>query len=159
MGQATQQELNVEKFIFMVCIFVLFLKVLLTNFRQGKATTMANNRIPEDYEAFGGKLRQKHEVTDYHKLDETRWKRQVMNDLENIPIALIVFLISFSVNNNSASVITNDVCIITFTVARIIYTIAFAYALQPWRTLFWFIAIAATVASGINGIVEAAKII
>eukprot|EP01083_Nonionella_stella_P071935 193608_1 len=73
------------------------------------------------------------EATTFAKAD--RWKRIVSNDVESLPIALIIWW---------ACVLTNtfpdvySIASITWCLFRIIHTIFYAHSMQPWRTYIWF---------------------
>ncbi|POM73254.1 Hypothetical protein PHPALM_9915 [Phytophthora palmivora] len=70
-----------------------------------------------------------------------RWGNIVMNDLETIPLGLLIF---------GAGIIAGadpDVhyrAMITFTVARCLFTYAYANAIQPMRTLCHGVGVMAT---------------
>jgi len=63
-----------------------------------------------------------------------RWERILGNDLENIPIALVIMWAC-------ASIVTADetlpfmIYAITYTVARIAHTFCYAFGIQPFRSL------------------------
>lgn len=152
---------------FSVCSTALFTKVLVTVSIQGGKSFAAGSRSPEDNsfnkdgrmpkqtyglasssdDAASGvdeKLRQARAV-------DFRWKRIVQNDLEAIPIGLAVFLGSVLVGGHEA---TNCALMGVFTAARIAHTFAYAYELQPHRSIFWTTAQLSVLAGGLNGVIS-----
>jgi glutathione S-transferase len=147
--------------VFSACSTALFLKFFLTTVIQGKKTFEAGARPPEDGGLTAGQnlpvqsyglvsdngdeqLRKAREV-------DMRWKRIVMNDLETIPIGMIVFLGSIFAGGNETA---NAVFIIAFTLARISHTFAYAKSLQPHRAICWMIGQSCVLASGLNGVIS-----
>ena len=89
-------------------------------------------------------------VSEQARLDDIRWKQIVLNDLENIPLGLLIFIISILAK---ADPILNVVCLAVFTAGRICHTISYAYGLQPWRSIFYFMALIPVIISSIASIV------
>lgn len=150
---------------FSVCSTALFVKVFATVSIQGGKSFAAGARSPED-NSFNkdGKLpQQNYGLANTESDDEVpeklkqaravdfRWKRIVQNDLETIPIGLAVFLGSVLVGGHEA---TNCALMGVFTGARIAHTFAYAYELQPHRTLFWSTGQLCVLASGLNGVIS-----
>jgi glutathione S-transferase len=143
------------------CTTVLFLKFAVTISIQGKQRFAAGTRPPEDIsltffsqgtkQSFGMETTgaEEESLKKSRILDE-RWKRIVMNDLENIPLGLIVAIVSILAGGNQ---VLNVVCLIVFTVCRIGHTVTYALELQPHRALFWGTAIVAVAAMAFNGCV------
>ncbi|KAJ2996695.1 hypothetical protein HDV02_006255 [Globomyces sp. JEL0801] len=138
-----------------ICTTALLLKMMVTLNRQGNSRLEAGSRAPEDSslkpgssQSFGLQVNaEKHLIE-----NEARWNRIVANDLENIPVGLIIFLVSILARGND---IVTTVCVILFTVGRIGHTVAYAYSLQPYRTLFWVIGLMSVLAASINAIIGA----
>jgi uncharacterized MAPEG superfamily protein len=82
---------------------------------------------------------------------EYRWKRIVQNDLENIPISLVVMLVSVLVGGHEA---TNVVLITVFAAARIGHTYAYANEMRLRRSYFWGIGQVCALAGGLNGVLS-----
>ncbi|KRW99008.1 hypothetical protein PPERSA_11609 [Pseudocohnilembus persalinus] len=139
--------------VYSVCFLILFLKMWATNFRQGLASTRAQSRTKEDY----GLLMEKRDVSEEEKQDELRWKRQVLNDLENIPISLLIYLFSNYVSVQQHAHMCNIVTICIFTFSRIAFTICYAYAWQPFRSIFYIIGQLCTLTAGITAVQQAFK--
>jgi len=78
------------------------------------------------------------------------------NDLENIPIFLIIcgflFLSSASRYNSTAAHVTYYA---VFAAARTMHSLCFALALQPWRSVSYAVGLAATTAASIHLLVQA----
>uniref|UniRef100_K3WS41 Microsomal glutathione S-transferase 1 n=1 Tax=Globisporangium ultimum (strain ATCC 200006 / CBS 805.95 / DAOM BR144) TaxID=431595 RepID=K3WS41_GLOUD len=156
--------------VFALCASVLYAKVALTVSIQGGKTFAAGNRPPEDAKLslakrFPGIKQTYGAVPTEEELEnkrlvrareaEYRWKRIVMNDLENIPMGLIVFGAGVLVE---ASEKVHIGAMLVFTLARLLHTYVYAYSMQPHRGLTWMIAIFAvfvgivnTVATGVLG--------
>ena len=71
--------------------------------------------------------------------DEARWTRIVMNDLENIPLALIIFWGSSFVLLKSYDFY--GILLLSFVLGRLSHTTCFRFGLQPWRSISYLVAI------------------
>lgn len=80
---------------------------------------------------------------------ETRWVRIIQNDMENIPVGMIVM---WGAALSPYSSIVHTVAAGTFCVARYGHTYAYANALQPQRALAWFAGVLSVLAMGVNGL-------
>lgn len=80
---------------------------------------------------------------------DIRWQRIVLNDLENIPLGLLVAWASLLSPFNSQ---VHNVCILAFTISRIGHTVVYALELQPHRAIFWFVAVVSVFCLGLNGV-------
>lgn len=65
-----------------------------------------------------------------------RWQRMVNNDMENIPLGLIVLWACVICRANS---IVTSICALGFLFARILHSICYAKHWQPWRTVTYVI--------------------
>jgi uncharacterized membrane protein YecN with MAPEG domain len=81
---------------------------------------------------------------------ETRWARIVSNDLENIPIGLII---SWATLFSAYSPFLHSMMMILFVISRSFHTYFYAYKLQPHRTFAWAGAVVAVLVMSINGII------
>ncbi|KAI8892074.1 hypothetical protein BC833DRAFT_612690 [Globomyces pollinis-pini] len=137
-----------------ICTTILLFKFIITLSMQGNSRFNAGSRPPEDSNLRPGASEQSFGLqtnAEKHLIEkEMRWNRIVANDLENIPIGLIIFLVSILARSNE---IVTTICLILFTVGRLGHTIAYAYSLQPYRTVFWVIALLSVLVSSINSIV------
>jgi glutathione S-transferase len=139
-----------------VCAVALFLKFTATIFIQGGKRFSSGSRPPEDEnlgpsdaptQSYGTGI----EPVDANaRIEDLRWQRITSNDLENIPFALIISFASLQYPGNE---IFHSIAIVVFTVSRILHTICYAYALQPWRTLFWFTGLLSVFGILTNGLV------
>ena len=121
---------------------------------QGGAAIKGATRIQEDYTKLG--LPRPVEVSEEAKANDVRWRRIVANDLENIPLGLIVlWATGMAVSAKKADGAGTALIVLTiaFTAFRFLYTYAFMHALQPWRTIFWTGAILSIVVAAGIGIV------
>ena len=84
-----------------------------------------------------------------------RWVRICMNDLENIPMGLILNWASLIC---PASIKWHIVFTITFCVARFAHTLCYALERQPSRGIVWFIAIISMLGFTLNGVIGALRL-
>jgi uncharacterized MAPEG superfamily protein len=105
---------------------VLALKMSAIAVVQGRARTAAGAFLnPEDAAAFGGKA-----VAEEPEMVQ-RANRAWRNDLENIPIFLILAWIYVTAG---LSVTAFVIYCVVFMAARIVHTICYINSIQPWRT-------------------------
>ena len=82
---------------------------------------------------------------------EERWRRIVMNDIENIIIGIVLHWISFIANTNKqGSYTVTAISFMVFTIARISHTICYIWRLQPWRSIVWLIGVLCSLTASIN---------
>ena len=141
-----------------LCTLFLVFKFYFTITIQGGKRFRAGTRPPEDAKLslargspqhFGLKAGQ--ELTEKEmkiKFDDIRWQRIVMNDLENIPLGLII---AWSSLQSAYSPLIHSIAIILFTVARTLHTYSYAKMLQPSRAIYWVLAVLSTFVMAING--------
>jgi len=122
-----------------IATVVLYGKYFICQIIQGTKKGKAGLKAPEDNGTGFSNIvgaATGNETTTENKLVETakRWERIVGNDVENIPIALVIMW-------SCASIVTTDetlpflIYAIMFTVARVLHTFCYAYGIQPFRTL------------------------
>lgn len=146
----------------MVCATVFFIKYAITIVIQGKKAFAAGSRAPEDARMAGsGAPKQNYclmvdEADMEHsdalvqaRLVDTRWRRIVQNDVETLPLGVIMFVASILVGGKNT---LNIICMGIFTLMRVIYTIAYAYEMQPLRTFTWAIAHICVFIGVLNGL-------
>ncbi|ETO27559.1 membrane-associated protein in eicosanoid and glutathione metabolism (MAPEG) [Reticulomyxa filosa] len=124
-------DLERTRKVVVLCTAGLFCKFLLTSLLQGAKRV----RAPED--GFQLLKTKKDDDKSKEKLFDTekRWQRIILNDLENIPIGLLLLwggLIIPSSNNN-----TTRICSIVFLVSRILHSFFYIFQLMPWRFFAW----------------------
>ncbi|KAF0683277.1 Aste57867_24709 [Aphanomyces stellatus] len=140
----------VDTKVLIACTGVLAIKLYATLFIQGGKRFAAGTRPPEDQgisdRRHGGKA-QTFGLAKTDEKDDTktapaeaiqadiRWERIVRNDLENIPIGLLV---AWGAVNSGGNAIVNSAAIGSFTFFRVLHTYAYAHERQPHRALFWF---------------------
>ena len=76
-----------------------------------------------------------------------------MNDLESIPITLIIAWASLL---SPWSAKAHSLLVITYTVARVLHTVSYANSLQPHRAIAWFVGVLTMLFLGVNGVVGVA---
>ncbi|GAB9471157.1 hypothetical protein Gpo141_00008381 [Globisporangium polare] len=143
-----------------ICAFVLYLKFLGTTMLQGRRGFDAGTRVPEDAalpqakgkpdQSFDYRLDHPDEAIRTAIHDELRWKRIVQNDIEAIPLALVLFLISVSVGANQNVTV---VALVIFTCMRVAHTIAYANKKPLLRMLSWMIGVLCVLTGGVNAVV------
>jgi glutathione S-transferase len=141
-----------------VCSAVLYVKFLGTTMIQGRKGFHAGSRLKEDTGLFcaGGMPKQESygavQAVPAHLKpafeDELRWKRIVQNDLESIPLSLVVFMASMAAGGDQR---TNGWLLITYTVARVAHTYTYANQLQPHRMFAWMGGVFCVLAAAANG--------
>lgn len=151
--------------VFALCASVLYVKVMATVAIQGGKTFAAGNRPPEDAKLslakrFPGVKQTYGAVPTEEELEnkrlvrareaEHRWKRIVLNDLENIPMGLLAFGAGVLVEANENVHIG---AMLVFTLARLAHTYAYAHSMQPHRGLVWMLAIASVLVGVGNTVV------
>jgi glutathione S-transferase len=130
---------------YITCAAVLYVKFVLATGIQAKKTFAAGARPPEDKSL---RLAKGNPTQNYGlnndaetkakllgaKAAELRWRSVIQNDLEALPMGLLVFGAGLLVPSNSAVQIG---AMSAFTFVRCTHTVAYAYALYPWRSLSW----------------------
>ncbi|KAK3242461.1 hypothetical protein CYMTET_47850 [Cymbomonas tetramitiformis] len=140
---------------------VLCLKFYAAIMVQGGKRFKAGSRPPEDAamsiakgvpQNFIGSPREDDPKVKKAKEDDRRWTRIIQNDLENIPLGLIVSWASVLSAKSSTAHLT--FCAM-FTLGRIGHTIAYAKGLQPHRALFWLAAVLGVLGMAVNAMLGA----
>ena len=124
--------------IYAITAIVLALKMAAISIVQGRARVSANVFVnPEDARTFGGAVAS--EEAPMVQRGAKAWR----NDLENIPLFLILCWIYVAAGLSSTAFIIY--CVI-FMLARIAHTICYLYAIQPARTIAFTIGAVVTLA-------------
>jgi glutathione S-transferase len=141
-----------------LCSAALYVKFLATTMIQGRKGFHAGSRLKEDSGLFCSSGMPKQEsygtvqaVPAHLKAafeDEVRWKRIVQNDVESIPMALVVFMASMAAGGDQR---INCWLMATYTVARIAHTYTYANQLQPHRMIAWMGGVFCVLAAAGNG--------
>uniref|UniRef100_A0A6B2LPA5 Microsomal glutathione S-transferase 1 n=1 Tax=Arcella intermedia TaxID=1963864 RepID=A0A6B2LPA5_9EUKA len=133
---------------------VLTIKFIGTTLIQGGKRFKGGSRPPEDgaFSIAPAKVLQDFGVSpssSQARLEDVRWQRIVHNDLENIPLGIIVAWGSLlSCYSERAHV----ALAVAFCLARILHTWAYAQALQPHRAIFYTIGLVCTLSLALNGL-------
>jgi glutathione S-transferase len=148
-----------------VCTSVLYIKFLAVIHTQGMKTFAAGGRPPEDAKLSIAKnfkgvtqnygLAQPDEEDvklTQAKLVEQRWRRIVANDVESIPLGLLVFAAGVLTDANEAALVT---AMIAFTMMRCLHSYAYAREKQPHRVIAWAAGHLAVMLGVVNVIVSA----
>ncbi|GAB9465944.1 Inorganic phosphate transporter 1-6 [Globisporangium polare] len=146
---------------YVTCSAVLFAKFVVATSVQGLKTFDAGGRPPEDKKLPWAKGRREQtyglaapddsdkELKKAREV-EMRWRRIVANDLESIPIALLVFAGGVFAGGNEKVYATS---LGVYTFVRCFHTYAYANELQPHRAWCWRIGVLAITAGAINSLV------
>ncbi|KAJ3117078.1 hypothetical protein HDU96_007996 [Phlyctochytrium bullatum] len=123
-------------------------KMFLTISIQGGTRFAAGTRPPEDQslgltklmakgaqQSYGLNVGKEEDKLKKAKMIEIRWQRIVWNDLENIPVGLVL---AWSGLLTPASPKLHAALVTTFAVVRILHTVCYAKQIQPWRAIAWF---------------------
>lgn len=144
---------------------VLYLKFATTVAIQGGKTFAAGHRPPEDVKLsvakhfpgvkqVYGAVETEKEADDMRLVRareaEYRWKRIVQNDVESIPLGLIVFGTGVLVEANERVLIA---AIATFTLVRLVHTYVYAHEMQPARGYMWTVGVLSIVVGIVNTII------
>jgi len=125
-----------------VCIVALFIKMWHSAVRASSHRIKAGKTFnPEDATVFSNATRQVVPTTaeEFKNADYERWSRIQQNDWENIPMFCAIAIISIAALGKPIAI---SVLTAVFTGARFAHTICFAYAIQPWRSIVFLIALA-----------------
>ncbi|TMW68926.1 hypothetical protein Poli38472_001082 [Pythium oligandrum] len=148
--------------IYIKCVMLLYIKFVAVLAIQASKSFEAGARPPEDKDLphakgyptqnYGMYVDNEDERMRERKAVELRWKRIVLNDLESIPFALIVFGAGLFSNKTNEAVHT--AALVVYTVLRFVHTIAYAKSLQPYRTVSWQLSILATIVGAVNAMIS-----
>ncbi|CEG44003.1 Membrane-associated, eicosanoid/glutathione metabolism (MAPEG) protein [Plasmopara halstedii] len=131
--------------VYVACTSVLYVKFLAATTIQGAKKFVTGGRPPEDTKFSSAKRKQTFgfdKTSDTESLEAAqRWKSIVMNDLESIPIGLLIFGAGIMAG---ADPVIHYRAMIAFTVARCLHTYAYATAMQPLRSLSHGVSVTAT---------------
>eukprot|EP01083_Nonionella_stella_P187321 688011_1 len=131
-----------------ICNLVIVFKYFMTVIFQGIRRT----RAPEDgfqppaVTKEAKPLKQDDNATGNDKnqfTEEQRWQRIVLNDLENVPIGVVMMWVSLFVSGHPA---VTAVGAIGLTLGRCSHTLCYVYKLMPWRSVAWLIGVLSTLA-------------
>ncbi|RQM23696.1 hypothetical protein B5M09_003081 [Aphanomyces astaci] len=148
-----------------ISTLVLYVKYLVATLIGARKRELAGLRAPEDTpdqkQNFGLVVdsvedgQQSKEATQQAALlDERRWSRITANDLENIPLGLIVVWASILSGGDTD---INGISIIVFTGVRILHTVFYALAWSKPRSVAYMVGVAAILVMAVAGIVGAFK--
>ena len=141
------KELNV---IITFCSMILWIKFFITLLILSKKSADTGNRTKEDLKT----EIDKDKVEEEKKEAEIRWWYIELNDLENIPFALILFWGSRIVSVREGSRLALCIIIPIYTFARIVHTIVFANAVFIPRFLVYLLSVCCLAAGGMVGVVD-----
>jgi len=138
----------------------LVFKMLLTLSKHGHTRILAGCRPPEDVSLFpkagkqdfvgDAKMSESDSPkTKLAKMNEKRWTRIVLNDLENVPFGMIVSWGALLCNGNPT---VHTYGTLLFAVSRILHTVFYAGEIQPHRAVAWFGAVVAMFGMSINAL-------
>jgi glutathione S-transferase len=156
-------ELVIAKKATVAATALLALRAVVVMWIQGGNRFKTGYRPPEDAalgpangksQGFGLQQRSEKEQDEkklkYYQELETRWARIVQNDLENIPIGLLVAW--GSLQAPPANPTLHAALVMGFVVGRFGHTWAYAKAKQPHRTLFWAAGVLSMLGMAANGV-------
>ncbi len=154
MGAPTADQFNSLIRAYAICTLVLFGKWFVALMSSAE---QANH--PEEDEKTIGRVAEPDAAT------LARRKRVFSNDIENIPINMIVFwaafllqFILYELNDGKEGTIGLTVLVCVYTGARCLFHICYLYALQPYRTICYIIGNVSTVVASCFLVAAAFKI-
>eukprot|EP00301_Raphidiophrys_heterophryoidea_P001627 c10780_g1_i1.p1 GENE.c10780_g1_i1~~c10780_g1_i1.p1 ORF type:complete len:165 (-),score=39.60 c10780_g1_i1:90-584(-) len=128
--------------------------------KQGSARAATGARAPEDGKLGGssGSVTQDFSlnfnteaVKDKTLLEKAaRYDRMVMNNLESIPIGLVIVWCTLLCADDP---IAHIVLVTIYAGARVCYSICYAYALQPFRSIVFILGLLSSIGLVVNGLV------
>ena len=149
----------------MICSAALLFKCVYTNTMVGGKRIKSGARPPEDEALFktagkqdftgGSKVFKSEAEEKSAKEEENRAVRIAQNDLESIPVGLIMNWGSLLCHGSTN---WHIYLTIAFTICRYGHTIAYSLKRQPSRAIFWFGAILSMFGFAINGVVGVLRI-
>ncbi|OQR89693.1 hypothetical protein ACHHYP_06116 [Achlya hypogyna] len=123
-----------------ICTVLLYIKYLITTLVGASKKFASGNRAPEDSPAtkqdFG--LHAEDADVGMAALADARWQRIVANDLENIPLGLLLAWAAVITGGDSKR---TTVATLVFTAARFLHTAAYILALSKPRSFFYLIGV------------------
>lgn len=144
------------------CTLVLYVKFLLSTMIQGRLGFSAGSRAPED-NALPQARGKPPQGFDYQapvddnvqqaRDAEQRWKRIIQNDLESMPMALIVFLVALNVNADDGAL---SALVIAYTAFRLLHTASYALQWPLARMGAWMLGALCILGSAITAVVAVA---
>ncbi|KAG7378535.1 hypothetical protein PHYPSEUDO_009948 [Phytophthora pseudosyringae] len=116
---------------------VLYVKFMATSMVQARASFAANTRMAEDKQlicamGLSGNLDEKQ--LKIAQDNETRWRRIVQNDLESIPLALLVF---WGAIQNGVSPDLTKTLLVVYATARFGHTVTYGAGAAKSRMACW----------------------
>ena len=140
--------------VYSICYLLLYLKYVVVLLMSADA---ANH--PKEDEKFASKLK-------LLEGDEgIRLKRMLANDLENLPLqgvifwsALLLQIFANASGNGDRETTALTVLIIVYTTSRLLHTICYYFALQPFRSISFMLAVFCTIAAAILAVNNASQI-
>jgi len=87
---------------------------------------------------------------DKYKEHDQRWVRLIQNDVESIPISLVVIWAAAFCGPN---LMLHLIATWTYCLCRIGHTVAYAYAVQPYRAIFWLVGVLSILVAALNSMV------
>lgn len=145
---STSSQITTLNLITSICVLVLWFKYFAVVV-MGHNNSQTNDSTVKDDE----KLITDNK-TNTSNADEKRWWYIALNDLENIPIALILYYGAYlSVLGNSEGLLALMILLPIFTLSRIIHSFAFAKSMLYLRGGCHFISLACIISFGLTAII------
>jgi glutathione S-transferase len=122
---------------FGVVTSALYAKFVVTSMLQARKSFAANTRMAEDKQlicAMGLSSNMDEKTLNKALDDEQRWRRIVANDLESMPLALLVF---WGAIQNGVSADLTKTLMVVYAVARLGHTVAYANGAAKSRMACW----------------------
>mmetsp|Transcript_42682 Transcript_42682/g.49048 ORF Transcript_42682/g.49048 Transcript_42682/m.49048 type:complete len:154 (-) Transcript_42682:1366-1827(-) len=142
----------------LLCTVLIYLKYLVTVMIQGGKRFKGGTRPPEDSSLSMSKGQVQNYGADTTGVSEEareldlRWQRIVGNDLENLPLGVIIAWATTFTNPNPTVQAVN---IIAWTVFRFLHTITYAKKVQPWRAIAYTLGQVCVISMLVNGAIAA----
>ena len=85
-----------------------------------------------------------------YKENDQRWVRLIQNDVESIPISLVIIWAGALCGPN---LLLHVIASWTYCLCRIGHTVSYAHALQPHRAIFWVVGVVSILIAALNCLV------
>lgn len=130
-----------------------------TTIIQGTKSGKAGDRSKEDLKYYGTEdkgeaIRLNPTASDADTEAAARWRLIVQNNVENLPIAMAIALFCPNVVASRETAGAFHIAFVAgYCIFRTAWTVSYAFSAQPWRTIFFFLALLCELGFLLNGVV------
>lgn len=150
---------------YLTCLFFLYIKFMVAIAFQSAKSFEGGTRPAEDRDLWiARRLQGRENESDYGNLndasaakareEEQRWRRIIQNDLESMPLALLLFGAGVFAGGNKE---LYEITMVIYTISRCFHTLAYAGELQPHRAIAFCVGVLSIVVGAFNSLVGVYK--